>query len=74
MTSIVLILVYLYGGNMEFAVFNNGNPTKPHEFKTIETCLAEAEKQKKDINNILSPDATFVEFRCVETKDKPGQV
>lgn len=74
MTSIVLILVYLWGGNMEFAVFNNGNPNKPHEFKTKETCLAEAEKQKKDINNILSPDATFVEFRCVETKEKMGQV
>lgn len=72
-TAIILVLVYLWGGSMEFAVFNNGKPDKPHEFKNMETCLAEMEKQKNDIKNILSPDATFVELRCI-MKEKQGQV
>ncbi len=74
MKSIVLILVFLWGGEIQFAVFNNGNTSgKPHEFKTMGACMKEAEKQTLDIKNILDKDATFIEFKCV-TRDKMGQV
>lgn len=74
MKTIVLILAFLWGGEIQFAVFNNGNPSgKPHEFKTMDSCVKEMERQILDIKNILDKDATFIEFKCV-TRDKMGQV
>lgn len=72
MVVYVLILALLFEGEVHFAVFNNGDRNKEHEFKSREACEATRAKQLANMHNILAPGATLVELTCVARPAKAG--
>jgi len=72
MTIYVLILAIIFEGEVQFAVFNNGDRSKAHEFKTQAACEKERGKQLDSMHTILAPGAIFVDLQCVARNAKAG--
>lgn len=68
----VLILAIIFEGEVQFAVFNNGDRNKEHEFKTQAACETERSKQLDSMHTILAPGAIFVDLQCVARNAKAG--
>jgi len=65
MTVYVLILAFLFAGEVHTAAFNGGHGDKAFEFKTRAACEAERTKQLAQMDKILTPDATLLELACI---------
>ena len=72
MTVYVLILAIIFNGEVQIAVFNNGDRGKDHEFKTQEACETERGKQLASMHTILAPGAVFVDLQCVARNARHG--
>ena len=72
MVIYVLILAIIFEGEVQFAVFNNGDRNKEHEFKTQAACEKERGKQLDAMHTILTPGAVFVDLQCVARNAKGG--
>ena len=72
MTIYVLILAIIFEGEVQFAVFNNGDRSKEHEFKTAAACEKERERQLGTMHTILAPGAVFVDLQCVARNAQGG--
>ena len=72
MTVYVLILALIFEGEVQFAIFNNGDRSKDHEFKTAAACEKERERQLGTMHTILAPGAIFVDLQCVARNAKEG--
>lgn len=72
MTIYVLILAFLWEGEIQVAAYNGGNPTKTHEFRTKEACDNERAKQLMQMDKILANGATLVELKCIARNAQGG--
>jgi hypothetical protein len=72
MVIYVLILAIIFEGEVQFAVFNNGDRNKEHEFKTQAACEVERGKQLANMHKILAPGAVFVDLQCIARNAQGG--
>lgn len=68
----VLVLAFLWEGEIQMAVYNGGNPAKAYEFKTQAACEKERESQLANMDKILHKDAKLVRLVCVERNAEGG--
>ena len=67
----VLILAFLWEGEINVAVYNGGTP-KAYEFKTRAACEKERDSQLANMGKILHKDAKLVKLDCVQRNAESG--
>lgn len=67
----VLILAFLFEGEVQFAIYNGGTP-KAYEFKSEAACLKERDAQLANMDKILTAEAKLVDLTCVKRNAEGG--
>lgn len=71
MVVYVLILAFLWEGEIQFAVYNGGTP-HAYEFKTKAACERERDRQLGQMDKILNKEATLVKLDCIQRTAEGG--